>query len=102
MSIVFRPLGKVREIVQAIGFDISYAYDDLVFSDHSLFILQFDDTILQKINLFFNSDCIETEVDRVKQLLITEASIAGFEIDAKGTFSLNQREGAEELEVRFN
>jgi len=101
MSIVFRPLGKVRELVQAIGFDVSYAYDDLVFSDHSLFILQFDDKNVQKIKLFFNSDCVASEAYRVEQLLVMEARVAGLDIELKGRFSLNQKEGTEELEVKF-
>jgi hypothetical protein len=38
-----KPLGKVRELVEAAGMAISYAYDDLVFLDHNAFLLQFDE-----------------------------------------------------------
>ena len=102
MSIQFRPLGKVREMVQAIGFDVSYAYDDLVFSDHSLFIIQFDDKRTDVLKLFINADCVMQESKRVEKLLGAEAQLAGLIIEKKGTFSINQKEGTEELEVMFN
>ena len=34
-------LGVVKEIVEAIGMGISYAYEDLVFLDHNALLLQF-------------------------------------------------------------
>lgn len=102
MSIQFRPLGKVREMVQSIGFDVSYAYDDLVFSDHSLFVIQFDDKRSNVLKLYINVDCIMQESKRVEKLLGAEAQLAGLIIEKMGTFSLSQKEGTEELEVKFN
>lgn len=48
-----RPLGRVREIVQAAGMDVSYVYDDLVFVDHNGFLLEFagtDDELIVHVN----------------------------------------------------
>ena len=36
-----KPLGVVKEIVEAAGMGISYVYDDLVFIDHNALLLQF-------------------------------------------------------------
>ena len=102
MSIQFRPLGKVREMIQSIGLDISYAYDDLVFADHSLFIIQFDDKKSNFLKLFFNVDCEAQELKRIEKLLGAEAQLAGLIIEKKGTFSLQQKVEEEELELTFH
>ena len=38
-----KPLGKLKELVEAAGMGVSYAYEDLVFLDHNAFLLQFGD-----------------------------------------------------------
>jgi len=102
MAVIFRPLGKVREMVQSIGYDISYAYEDLVFSDHSLFIIQFDDIRPMVLILHINVDCDPYEAKKIEKLLAAEAQIAGFIIEKKTGFSLSQKEGVEELDVMFH
>lgn len=101
MSITYRPLGKVRDLVQAIGLDISYAYDDLVFSDHSMFILQFENQNDYRLKLFFNTECNKQEAEIVEKKLKAEAKIAKLEIINSGLFELNQIDEKEELEIRF-
>lgn len=101
MSVIFRPLGKVREMVQSIGYDISYAYDDLVFADHSLFIIKFDDENPQNLQLFFNEDCDKLEAQKIEVQLLTEAQKAALNLYRMGAFSINQKTDAEELEITF-
>ena len=36
-----KPLGIIKEIAEACGIGISYAYDDLVFVDHNAFLFEF-------------------------------------------------------------
>ena len=36
-----KPLGRVKELVESVGMEITYAYDDLVFLQHNAFLLQF-------------------------------------------------------------
>ncbi|MCI5124498.1 MAG: hypothetical protein D3925_08495 [Candidatus Electrothrix sp. AR5] len=46
-------LGVIKEIVEATGMSLSYAYEDLVFLDHNALLLQFtqdSDTILVHTN----------------------------------------------------
>jgi hypothetical protein len=39
-----RDLEKIRFIInEATGLDLAYAYDDLVFSEHGVFIVQFEE-----------------------------------------------------------
>lgn len=101
MSFVLRPLGKVREMVQAIGYDITYAYDDLVFADHSLFILRFDDTNSQHVFLYINSDCNKETEQEIISKLLDESKRAQLTIEMSGHFSIDQKENSEELELIF-
>jgi hypothetical protein len=101
MSIPFRPLGIVRDLVQSIGFDISYAYDDLVFSDNSVFILRFDDEVQEKLYLYFNSDCNPKESEIITKRLIAEGKTVGLNITKTGLFTLKQLDNKEEIEIKF-
>ena len=42
-QIPIKKLGVVKEILEAVGMGISYAYEDLVFLDHNAVLLQFTD-----------------------------------------------------------
>jgi hypothetical protein len=101
MKIPFRPLGEVRDIVQTTGLDISYAYDDLLFSDNSVFILRFDNDVDKKMYLYFNSDCNSVEAGILEKRLKTAGKIGGFEISKAGLFTLEQLSDKEEIQVKF-
>lgn len=101
MTALFRPLGKVRDIVQATGFDIAYAYDDLVFSEKSIFVIRFDEKVMEKLHVYFNIDCHKTESDIIENRLKVACKIAGFDVASVAKFSVKQLEGKEELELNF-
>lgn len=101
MNIDFRPLGKLRELVESVGFDISYAYDDLVFSDHSLFILRFDDEKPEQLYLYFNQEAEEKEALRVGQSVVEAGVVGGFNVINSGLFEVCQAEDKEELAIKF-
>ena len=101
MNIDFRPLGKLRELVESVGFDISYAYDDLVFSDHSLFILRFDDEKPEKLYLYFNQEAEKREAQRVGKCVVEAGAVGGFTVINSGFFDVCQAEDKEELAIKF-
>ena len=61
MSSKERPLGEVIEVLEKIGAEISYAYDDLVFVNHSAYLIQFGEKH-KDINIFYNKECTEADV----------------------------------------
>lgn len=101
MNISFRPLGKVRDIVLSTGLDISYAYEDLVFSDHSLFILRFDQEKEDTLHLYFNADCNPTEAAVMENRLVKAGHIGEFNINHAGSFKISQKGEKEELQIEF-
>jgi len=100
-KIEFYNLEKVRFIIKdGSGLDIAYAYEDLVFSEHGIFIFQFDLKSSETIYCWFNQDCIET--DRVSLLtsLIKTATLNKMKIIYKGKFEMIQKEN-EQISVDF-
>jgi hypothetical protein len=101
MSVIFRPLDKAIEIAESTGLGVSYAYEDLVFSDNSVFILQFDDTNKNNLLVHFNNDCEPTLVENLISVLTEKSKEKDFQLIRKGTFSLSEIEGTEELQISF-
>ncbi len=96
----YRDLEKVRVIVkEATNIDISYAYDDLVFPDHTAFIIQFTDAESKVLFCYFHVDCLAEEKKKIFNNLSFIASKKQCEIINKGNFKLNQK--GEEVEILF-
>lgn len=89
--IPFRPLEKVLNIIQSsFGLDIMYAYDDLVFAEHGIFLIQFDDSNENNLNCYLNQDFdLENYQDPMKAME-TESKTHGFSLIIKGRFSMEQ------------
>jgi hypothetical protein len=97
----YRPLGITKEIVSTTGLEVTYAYDDLVFVEHSPFLIQFDDETPTNLKLFFNIDCEADAAKRLEEQLTTAARAKEYTILNSGKFTMVQKEGAEEFDVRF-
>ena len=93
------PLGIVKNIVETVGMNISYAYEDLVFLEHNSFLLQFTDNereVLIHTNQESEKDAIEGDISRLqKAALGQEMQFAmGF------VYSLNE-DDEESLTIEF-
>ena len=101
-EIEFKELEKVRFIIKdACGLDIAYAYDDLVFAEHGLFILQFPKDGTKVLDCWFNKDCIELNRVTMFNSLAKSATLNKMEISYKGKFEMNQKAGNEEIDIQF-
>jgi hypothetical protein len=60
MTLPYRPLGELKMILEGLGEEITYAYEDLVFIHHNQYLLQFGATGDQLV-YFTNVDTPETE-----------------------------------------
>lgn len=99
MNTTLRPLGIVMEIIRELGHEITYAYDDLVFINHSAFLLQFADDG-HTLNLYFNTDCPDDEARTIEVQLVQSCSSKELDIKKKGTFSITEQED-ETLSISF-
>lgn len=101
MTIPFRPLAEVKMMLEETGNDISYAYDDLIFVEHTAFLIQFDDVKPADLKLFFNTEIKEDEVETIQSNLIPAAGKRQFNLINSGYFSLKEKEDSEELDILF-
>ena len=97
----FRNLDKIRFIIQdATDLDIAYAYDDLVFPEHTAFIIQFDDKNESNYFLYFHEDCIGKDKVELFAKLQGTAKVNKCNMEEKGAFTLEQV--GEEVKIHFN
>ena len=97
----FRPLGIVKEIIEAIGMEVTYTYDDLVFIEPNTIIVQFDDKDKKNLNLYFNVDCEDAAAEKIEKKLNNAAVEREFSITNVGKFEMAQKKGVEEIEIRL-
>lgn len=96
----FRDLEKVRSIVkEATGLDISYAYDDLVFPDHSAFLIRFDDKDAKKLYCHFHIDCIASDKLKILENLQIVSEENQLSLVPKESFNMEQM--GEEVQIKF-
>lgn len=96
-----RPFDIAKDIINLCGLDISYYYDNIIFADHSLFILQFDNKKTEIINLYFNRDCELSVKIKLKDKLYEEASKKGINMMDEGTFYLTENSDSKEISIHY-
>ena len=101
MTIAFRPLAEVKMLLEETGNDVSYAYDDLVFVEHTAFMIQFDDEKPENLKLYFNTEVDGRESDNIKMDLDKAAKKRKFKLVDSGYFKLKQKENTEEFDILF-
>lgn len=95
-------LEKVRFIIKdACAIDVAYAYEDLVFAEHGLFIIQFMDTAAKELVCWFNNETPETDMMNIVRSLSITANLNDSNITLKGRFEMAQKDDSEEIDLRF-
>jgi hypothetical protein len=101
METALRPLGTVMTLIEKLGHEVTYAYEDLVFINHNDFLLQFDAADPNALDLFFNTECDAEEADEVAERMIPEGIQQGLLIRRKGTYTMTEAEN-NNLQITFN
>jgi len=98
-NIPYRPISRVKDLLESVGQEMSYAYEDLIFPAHSDFILQMGE-LGPDLQVHFHQDC---EAEKQSQLLdglrIAGANF-GLNVRMKGHFIMEEAENSE-LKITF-
>ncbi len=86
-----KPLGKITAILAELGLEVTYAYDDLVFVQHSAFLLQFTDKP-NILKLYTNAECDPVEANTIASSIVLAFDESGFIACPKGKYTLSQNE----------
>ncbi len=100
MTIPFRPLGLLRQVIDTTGLEITHVYEDLLFIEHNAFLLQMGERGAD-VRLYFNT---ESAVDRRQEIasqLGEGGKTLGLHIERTGTFRMAQDEESEQLRLEF-
>ena len=99
--LLLRDIDKIKYIIKdATNLEVAYAYDDLVFPEHTAFIVQFDDEDKSNYFLYFHEDCIGKDKVKLHAQLAGTAKVNKCTMVEKGTFTLEQV--GEEIKIHFN
>lgn len=95
----YRDLEEVRQIIlEGVGLEVSYAYDDLVFPENTVFLIQFDDVNTDNLFCHFHQDLEESARVNILKELSEECAKRKCTIAAKGSFVLVEKEGGVDIE----
>ena len=96
----YKDLEKVRAIIKdATDLNIIYTYNDLVFPEHSKFIIQFDSEKENNFFCYFRDNCSIQEQEDILSNLIIASHQRNCTLLSEGAFELNQK--GEEVEIQF-
>ncbi|WP_066630485.1 hypothetical protein [Labilibacter marinus] len=102
MSINYRPLGHVMEILESIGIPVSYSYDDLVFVENNTLLVKFNDEDTKQLFLYFNKDIEGNVAYEIEKSLMNAAMDKGYTFMNSGKYDIRTKDEAkEELELIF-
>lgn len=94
------PLGVVKNILERVGMDISFAYEDLIFLEHTGFLLQFSDND-KEILVHMNSEADEAMVSRDIGTLVETALHHDMRF-LKGQRYTLAKEDEEHIRIKFS
>ncbi len=96
----YRDIEVVRQIISdATGLDMSYYYEDLVFPEETVFIIQFDDNNNDNLFCHFQKDFEPQARKNVYEALKEECDKIKISLEVKGLFEL--KENGENLDIAF-
>lgn len=101
MSLEFKPLGIVKEIIEACGTNISYMYDDLIFIEHNPYMVQFSDSGEREFYVFFNENIESEPCAELKLKMVAEGKLREFKVIFKGYYKMVPDEEKEEFKIEF-
>lgn len=94
-----RQLGKIGNIVGHMGLDITYAWEDIVFIEHGVFLFQFTD-LANDVLVHFSDECTAEEQEKVMAEITEAAKKEQMNVSYKGKFTLEQKDD-EEMQLKF-
>ena len=101
MSVPYRPLGHIREVIDAMGLEVTHAFDDLVFIEHNAFLLQMEE-IGENVSLYFNTESDESARAEITEKLIEAGKAQELKISPQGTYSIVEGNSDDSFQLAFH
>lgn len=99
MVLAYRPLGVVKQLLEEIGLEITYVYEDLIFIQHNPVLLQFG-KVGEILFFYANVETSEEEAGQFFTAIQAKAAGEGITLLHRGRYRLAETEG-ENLSLEF-
>jgi len=101
MSVPYRPLGQIIDIVGDVGLEVTYTFDDLVYIQHNSFLLRMGEKG-EIVHLYFNT---ESDIEE-REVITAELQNAGqkreIHILRSGTYTMTPIPEEENIQIEFH
>jgi len=101
-KVSYRSLNKVKELIELMGFAISYPFDDLVFVDTNAFLIQYDDSNDNKFNVHFNTDLDLEAKNELMEQFKKAGEKKALSLEFKGLFNIKPSESEGQIDIVFS
>ena len=99
MALPYRPLGLVKQFLEEIGIEVTYAFEDLIFIQHNAILLQFG-KVGEMLFCYTNEDAEAVEAAQLFVAIQAKAGDHGITLVQRGRYRLSEAEG-ENLSLEF-
>lgn len=99
MSVPYRPLGMITEIIEQMDLEVTYTFEDLVFISHNAFLLQMGQNG-ETVYLYFNEESQSDKRDSITSQLIQLGKQREIVFIQRGTYVMKPRKD-EQLDIHF-
>jgi hypothetical protein len=96
----YRPIGILKTLLNSLGFEVSYYYEDLIFVGHNAFLLRMEEKG-EEVSLLFNTESDIDKRDEIAQLFTTEAKQYDLVISCPGTYQMMPNEADGTINLVF-
>ena len=91
VTVSAKPLGLITALLADLGLEVTYAYDDLVFVQHSAFLLQFTDEA-KSLKMYINTECEPAVAEEVEKQIIEGHAEKSFSVLSAGQFTITEND----------
>lgn len=100
MTIPQKPLALVKEMVEQLGQDVTYAYEDLVFVSHDHYLLRFTEQN-DELALHINTECSPDQAEKLAEAVTVAGAAKGLNVTRQADYTLTANEADETLSLAF-
>jgi hypothetical protein len=96
-----RPLDEVIAFTRSMNREVTYAYDDLLFVEHSEIILQFHPEDARKLYIFIHRDISEEDRSEILASFEQHGKAFDFALEYGGDFTIQENKESEDVDIVF-
>ena len=96
----FRPLGILKTLMEALGFEVTHCYEDLVFVEHNAFLLRMEEKG-EEVSLLFNTESDVDKRDEIEEQLKIAGKAHNLVISCSGSYQMTPNEADGTINLEF-